>query len=200
MLCMYYSGNKFYEDDHYGSMSPIRRTEGLADTLSASDNGQIEHIGDAARVLASHGGKVMLRGIALEEVYTTDNGSVYCQGSPRLVSADHLGSITIGGDPLDVRASDNGDVVVFGTPGKVRAMNSGHVTIVTPKELGPDVVLQTQDNGTIHIISPGDKPARPTTQYLKRQLDELFPDSESSPSYAAFATLLERNRDKYLFE
>lgn len=181
-----------------GSSSYSRRTEGWADTISAHDNGRIEHIGNAAKVLASSDGQVIVRGNVSELVAASDNGRIYCHGQPRKVGAAYSGRIAIDGDPLSVHATDFGNVIVFGTPATVQAARSGRVTIVTPRELGPDSYLRTTDNGSIRILSPGDEPASSTTQYLKRHLDQLFPERESSPRYAAFATLLERNRDEYL--
>jgi hypothetical protein len=190
---------KYLADGRQGRDEFNKQTQGDAELVAARDNGSIQHTGNVGRVRALYGGRIVINGTVEGEASASDDGEVYCHGSPQKVFSSHSGRVIIDGNPGDVSASDDGSVVVFGMPEKVRANYSGSVIIVDYEDSGRLPEISLGDHASVRILSPGNQVASsPTTRYLMYGLDQLFPERQDNPRYTTIAEVLKQNRDRYI--
>jgi hypothetical protein len=175
----------------------FKKTHGVADLLTASDAGIIEHVGNVNKAIASYSGNITVTGTVSELAKASDNGAVTAHGDTQEIRAYHSGVVTLSGNPGLVEATDNGSVVVFGEPKRINARHAGSVTIVTLQEAYEPDTLFASDNGSVRCIKPGTKHSYPSSGYLGYHLEKLYSTKHVEPLYIAYAGLLRYNTDTY---
>lgn len=180
------------------SKDSFRQSRGDAELLRASNNGSIEHDGNAKRAIATHSGRIAVVGEVSDFSGSSDNGIIYAHGDTAEVRSTYAGAVTVAGKPELVQALDHGSVIVFGEPKNIRSAHSGIVTVVTLENDYEPQSITSVDHGGVRIISPGEQNSSNGIDYLNYHLKKVFPEGTASPLFVAYSSLLLHSHDQYL--